>query len=119
MAAGAYSLGDYYISRNNPISEKEMGLTSSRLSSVVSDGAEVRSLGVNVNRLFGTTAHPTLFGLNNTMTIPFFFWAIRIRRGPWRLFWGLGLIEALACIILSNTRAVFLLAAFTILFCFA
>jgi hypothetical protein len=119
MAADAYSLGDYYFSRNNPISEEEMGLTSSRLSSVVSDGAEVRSLGVNVNRLFGTTAHPTLFGLNNTMTLPFYFWAMRVRRGWWRLLFGVGFIGALACIILSNTRAVFLLAAFTLLFCFA
>jgi hypothetical protein len=119
MAAGAYSLGDYYISRNHPITEQQMGLTSSRLSSVVSDGSEAATLGVNVERLFGTTAHPTLFGLNNTMTLPFFFWAIRIRRGPLRIFWGAGLLMALACIVLSNTRAVFLLTAFVILFSFA
>jgi hypothetical protein len=117
MAAGVYSLGDYYVSRNNPIAETEMGLTSTRLSAVVSDGAESRSINGNVNRLFGTTAHPTLFGWNNAMTIPFFFWIIRIRRPLWwRLFWSAGLIIAGACVVLSNTRAVFLLAAFVVLY---
>jgi len=119
MAAGAYSLGDYYISRNHPITEQQMGLTSSRLSSVVSDGSEARSLGMNVNRLFGTTAHPTLFGLNNTMTIPFFFWVMRIHRGFRRVFWGAGLLTALACVVLSNTRAVFLAAGFILLYSLA
>src|SRR5579875_1832128 len=55
MAAAGYSLGDYYLTRNNPISEREMGLVSTRMSAVVSDGSEARSLGMNVRRLFGTT----------------------------------------------------------------
>ena len=114
MAAAVFSLGNYYLTRGRPIAETEMGLTSTRLSSVVSDGAEVRSIGMNVNRLFGTTAHPTLFGLNNTMTIPFFLWAMRRQRGLWRLFWIGGLVLAIACIVLTNTRAVFLLAAITL-----
>jgi O-antigen ligase len=118
IAAALFSLGNYYITRNQPLVEGEMGLTSTRLSSVVSDGAEARSIGMNVKRLFGTTAHPTLFGLNNTMTLPFFLWAMRRRRGPWAWFGIAGLVLALACIVLANTRAIFLLAALTIAFCF-
>lgn len=118
MAAAVLSLGGYYVTRHNPVAEGQMGLTSTRFSSVVSDGAEARSIGANVNRLFGTTAHPTLFGLNNTMTIPFFFWAMRRRGGLGRAFWFGGLLLALACIVLTNTRAVFLLAALTLVLCF-
>jgi hypothetical protein len=117
MMAGTYSLTDYYYHRGSPLAETEMGLTSTRFSSVVSDGAESRSLGANVNRLFGTTAHPTLFGWNNAMTIPFFFWIIRIRKSIWwRALWSAGLVVGMACLILSNTRAVFLLAALTVIY---
>jgi hypothetical protein len=119
IAAGVFSIGNYYITRGRPVAESQMGLTRTRLSSVVSDGAEARSIGMNVNRLFGTTAHPTLFGLNNTMTIPFFLWAFRRQRGIGKWFWLAGLGLALACIVLTNTRAIFLLAAFTFAFCFA
>lgn len=118
MLAGVYSLGNYYLATgSNTTGDAQMGLTSQRMTTVVSDGSEVRSLGMNVRRLFGTTAHPTLFGLNNLMSVPFFLWAMRWSRGPWRLFWFLGLAVAVFCLVLSNTRAVFLLAGFTLLFC--
>lgn len=116
--AGSYSLAEYYYSGSNPVAETEMGLTSTRAATVVSDQAEARSLGTSVRRLFGTTAHPTLFGLNNTMAIPFLFWAIRAsRRMALRLFWTVALLVSVYCILLSNTRAVFLIAIFTVLFC--
>lgn len=117
--AGSYSLADYYYSGGiNPIAESQMGLTSTRSATVVADLAELRSLGVSVRRLFGTTAHPTLFGLNNTLAIPFLFWAIRTsRHAVLKLFWSAALLVCVYCILLSNTRAVFLIAVFTILFC--
>ncbi len=119
FAAGAYSLGDYYYSGgSNPVAESDMGLTSTRGATVVSDLAELRSLGTSVRRLFGTTAHPTLFGLNNTMAIPFLFWVIRVSKSrASKLFWAVGLLVSVYSILLSNTRAVFLIAIFTILFC--
>jgi hypothetical protein len=120
MAAGAYSLSDYYLFQSAPLAETEVGLTSTRTSgTVVSDGAEIRSLGMNVNRLFGTTAHPTLFGLNSLMVVPFLIWAIRAQEGFWKLFWLGGLLIAAYCILLSNTRAVFLLAIITIAYAIA
>jgi hypothetical protein len=117
--AGSYSLVDYYYSGGiNPIAESDMGLTSSRSATVVSDLAEFRSLGVSVRRLFGTTAHPTLFGLNNTLAIPFLFWAIRsARRLELKLFWTVALLVSVYCVLLSNTRAVLLIAIVTVFFC--
>ena len=117
FAAGAYSIADYYYSGSNPVAESDMGLTSTRGATVVNDLAEFRSLGASVRRLFGTTAHPTLFGLNNTMAIPFLFWAIRAsRQRAAKLFWMGALLVSVFCILLSNTRAVFLIAIFTVLF---
>jgi hypothetical protein len=119
MLAGSYSLGDYYLATgSNTVGDAQMGLTSERMTTVVNDGSEVRSLGMNVRRLFGTTAHPTLCGLNNLMAVPFFIWAIRWGRRKFRLFWFAGLVVSVFCMVLSNTRAVFLLAGFTLIFCF-
>ncbi len=118
MTAGIYSLADYYYVNPNPVGEGEVGLTSNRFSTVSSDAAEIRTLGEKVQRLYGTTAHPTLFGLNMTLAVPFFIWAIRVRRSVLeKLFWAVGLLIAAVCIFLSNTRAVVLLIAFTVLFC--
>jgi hypothetical protein len=118
LLAGAYSLGGYYLfTRGSAVGEAQMGLTSERSTTVVNDLSEGRSLGTDVRRLFGTTAHPTLFGLNNLMAVPFFLWAMR--RSSWvpRLFWFVGLLVSVFCLVLSNTRAVFLLAIFTLVFC--
>lgn len=115
--AGAYSLGGYYLFTRSSVGEAQMGLTSERSTTVVNDLSEGRSLGTDVRRLFGTTAHPTLFGLNNLMAVPFFLWAMR--RSSWapRLFWFVGLVVSVYCLVLSNTRAVFLLGIFTVIFC--
>ncbi len=110
MLAGAYSLGDYYVFQSTALSETEVGLTSERVSgTVVSDSAEARVLGMNVRRLFGTTAHPAIFGLNNLMVLPFFIWAIRTQRRRWRALWIPGLVISLMCVLLSNTRACLLI----------
>ena len=116
IAAGGYSLVDYYYTRSNPISESQMDLTSMRFSTVVSDEGEIRYLGRGVLRMFGPTAHPTLFGVNMTMAVPFFIWAIRTSRGLLRYIWFGGLGITIVCIFLSNTRAVILLIAFVVLY---
>lgn len=118
MLAGVYSLTDYYLAKSSPVTEATMGLTGNRFNTVVNDEAEIRTLGQSVMRLYGPTAHPTLFGLNMTMAVPFFVWAIRARpRWAEKLFWAGGLMIATLCIFLSNTRAVVLLILFTVLFC--
>lgn len=116
LLSAAYSLGDYALSRGSAIAETEMGLQSSRSATTVMDFAESGALGSGVRRLFGTTAHPTLFGLNMAMTIPFLFWAYRSTAQPWRLIWLGGLAIAGASVVLSNTRAVLIATAFVAVF---
>jgi hypothetical protein len=110
LGAASYSLVDYVRSRGAAVAETEMGLQANRSATTVSDLAEARSLGTSVRRLFGTTAHPTLFGVNMAMTIPFLFWAFRATHGPWRVLWLGGLAISTISVLLSNTRAVLLLA---------
>jgi hypothetical protein len=117
FGAGAFSVVDYYLFSRDTVTERQMGLTSERRATVLEDGAEARSLGVNVKRLFGTTAHPTLFGLNMLMTVPFLIWVQRTRRGWLQLFWPPALVIAAFAIVLSNTRAILLLAGVTVLMC--
>jgi len=118
MASGLYTLKDYYSATRIAVEEKDMGLTSLRLTSVVMDDAESRVLGTKVLRAFGTTAHPTLHGLNMTMTLPFFFWLIRTeKRRLWKAFWLGGLLLCGYNVVLSNTRAVMLTAVLVLGLC--
>jgi len=117
VATCVYSLYDYYAPSAVRVEEADMGLTSNRMSSVVIDDSETRSLGAKVKRAFGPTAHPTLFGLNLTMAIPFFFWQIRTRKWPWTWFWFAYLLLAAFNVALSNTRAVMLLFIGTVGYC--
>ena len=118
LGAGGFSLADYYLFSKGTVTEAQMGLKSERRATVLEDGAEARMLGINVRRLFGPTAHPTLFGLNMLMTIPFLLWVHRTTSGWMRLLAPCGLVVAVFAIVLSNTRAVLLVAVLTILMCF-
>lgn len=108
-----YAAYDYHFGHSDRVEESQMGAMDKRFTAVVSDDSETRTLGVKIARAYGTTSHPTLFGLNLTMTLPFFACMIRIQ--PWRykvlLFAGMAMIGY--GIILSNTRAVMLLAVAT------
>lgn len=114
-----YTLYDYYSPTRMQVEEAEMGSTTTRLSSVVNDDSESRTLGIKVRRAYGPTAHPTLYGLNLTMTIPFWFFFIKKERRPWIVRMLLACL-LLVCfnIFLSNTRAVILLAIGTFGYCF-
>jgi len=110
-----YAAYDYHFGHSDHVEESEMGSMSKRFTAVVSDDSETRTLGVKIARAYGTTSHPTLFGLNLTMTLPFFAYMIRMQ--PWKykvpLFAGMMMIGY--GIILSNTRAVMVLAAATMI----
>lgn len=110
-----YAAYDYHFGHADQVEESEMGSMSKRFTAVVSDDSETRTLGVKIARAYGTTSHPTLFGLNLTMTLPFFAYMMRMQ--PWKykvpLFVGMLLVGY--GIILSNTRAVMVLAVLTLL----
>jgi hypothetical protein len=111
-----YAIYDYHLGKSEEINENEMGLVSERTQSVVDDDSETRTLGEKVRRVFGTTSHPTIFGLNLTMTVPFFAFFIRFEKRTWvKGLYLAGLASIFYGIFLSNTRAVMLLAAGTII----
>jgi hypothetical protein len=114
VGTGLYSSYDYFIGKSVQVEEAEMGMTNYRFSSVVNDDSETRSLGVKVKRAFGTTSHPTLFGLNLTMTLPFFAWIVAYKPLKWKLVSLAGAAIVCLNIVLSNTRAVMLLALLTV-----
>jgi hypothetical protein len=111
--AGLYGIYSYHFGADR-LEEAEMGLTAKRSASVVADDAETRLLGMKVARAMGTTSHPTLWGVNMTLTLPFFAWIIRTERWRWKMFWFGGFLIAAYNIVISNTRAVLLLAALTL-----
>ena len=116
VGSGVYAIYGYHFGgEQEVVEEDEMGSTAQRFTAVVDDNSETGVLGTKVKRVYGTTSHPGLFGLNLVMTLPFFAWVFR-REGV------IGKILALAgfaivcyCIFLSNTRAVFLVAGLTLL----
>jgi hypothetical protein len=116
VATTVYAVYDYHLGKTEEIAEDEMGLVSERTQAVVEDDSETRTLGEKVRRVFGTTSHPTIFGLNLTMTVPFFAFFMRIERRTWlRVLYLVSLALVFYGIFLSNTRAVILLAAGTII----
>jgi O-antigen ligase len=90
---------------------------ANRWSTVWQDRAEWETLGgLSVRRSMGPTSHAAVYGINMIMTIPFFFYLM----SRYRKFWQQALlILCLALtgysILLTNTRAVILMAAGTVL----
>lgn len=114
IGTAGYGVYQYYRG-GSAIEENEMGkISGSRQGSVVNDDSETRTLGVKVKRAIGTTAHPTLFGLNLVMTLPFFPYVIRTSARWARPLWLAGLPIVCVGIVLSNTRMVMVLAAFAL-----
>jgi len=116
VGCALYGMYDYHFGVDDKVEENQMRLVSGRDQSVVNDDSETSALGVKVRRVFGTTSHPTLYGLNLCMTLPFFAFFLRQeRKAIFKLFYFAGLIIAFYGIFLSNTRAVMLLAAGSII----
>jgi hypothetical protein len=116
VGCALYGMYDYHFGVDDKVEENQMGLVNDRDQSVVNDDSETRALGVKVRRVFGTTSHPTLYGLNLCMTLPFFVFFLRQeRRAILKLLYFVGLIVVFYGIFLSNTRAVMLLAAGSII----
>jgi hypothetical protein len=114
IGTAVHAIYDYHLGQSVQLEESEVGTTSTRFSTVVRDDSETRTLGEKVRRAFGPTSHPTLFGLNLTMTLPFFAYLLRTRRSRWSLLWLVGMGIVCYGIVLSNTRAVMLLAGVTL-----
>jgi hypothetical protein len=90
-----------------------------RWSTVWQDQAEWDTLGgKSARRSMGPTSHAAVYGINLIMTIPFFFMFLKRSRGFWPragIYACLGLVAY--NVLLTNTRAVMLMAAGTVGLC--
>lgn len=127
VAGAAYSTYDWHRGSGAAGAEKLIDpdkgaqTTSDRWSTVYEDIAEWDAQrGLGLRRSMGPTSHPTVYGLNLVLTVPFFL-ALLLRRRPiWQqtgLLLSLGLVTY--NIFLSNTRASLLAAALTGILCVA
>lgn len=93
--------------------------TEDRWSTVWLDRAEYETLGAGtIRRSMGPTSHAAVYGINLIMTIPFFFVALNVFRRPWQqlALWALLALVGYN-ILLTNTRAVMLVAAIAGVLC--
>ena len=104
-----YGVYQYHLGQTENVEESQMGKTSTRFTAVVSDDSETSALGQKVKRVYGTTSHPGLFGLNMAMTIPFFAWIMRGRSNTVKLLWAGAFAICVYGMLLSNTRFVLVL----------
>jgi hypothetical protein len=97
---------------------KGVQTTQSRWSTVWADQAEREFLGgLSLRRSMGSTSHAAVYGINLILTIPFLFVMLKLYRHWWQqgvIYLALGLV-AYNCL-LTNTRAVILLAALVVFY---
>jgi hypothetical protein len=121
LGGAIYSAYDWHLGSGSSGAQKLVDpgqgtqTTGSRWSTVWEDITEFEAQGGSaVRRSMGPTSHASVYGINLIMTIPFYFYLIRRHRRLWQqagLFLAFGLI--LYNILLTNTRATFLVAAIT------
>jgi hypothetical protein len=126
VLTGAYAAYDWHLGsgRSGGFTTDEIDpgrgrSTEERLSAVWEDRGELESLsGKSVRRSMGPTSHAAVFGINLILTLPFFLYALRLRRGGLAkalLILGAGLVAY--NIFLTNTRSVIVMAAIVALLC--
>jgi hypothetical protein len=88
--------------------------TEDRFSTVIIDYAEFDRIGA-VKRVLGSTSHPAVYGINVILTVPFYFYLLRISPSWWiRAGCFLGLGVASYNVLLTNTRAAIVTLLFTL-----
>lgn len=113
VLVGTYTIYNWHFS-DQSAGELEIGSTTNRFNTVLDDTSEMQSLST-VARASGTTSHPTVYGINLILTLPFFAYLFRIVKSKTQivcLVFGLSII--LYNVLLTNTRAV-LIAAFLVI----
>ena len=81
--------------------------TEERMSAVWQDNAEEESLGGAVRRSMGPTSHAAVFGINLILSLPFFLYAMRLRKDVLtKALLALAAAFVAYNIFLTNTRSV-------------
>ena len=115
VAAGIYTVVAWHFIGG--VSDTDLTETSSRFSTVLTDNSEWEQLDL-VARATGPTSHSAVYGMNLILSIPLFLYFLKHARTAWM---KLLLIAALGItaynVLLTNTRAVIIVAALTVVGC--
>lgn len=114
-AAGIYTIVTWHMGGN--VTDSELTETSARFATVMSDTSEWEALDV-VARATGPTSHSAVYGINLITSLPLFFYFLK-HKAHWA--WKLVILASIAIVLynvlLTNTRAVMLVAALTVALC--
>ncbi|KPF64297.1 hypothetical protein IP69_18430 [Bosea sp. AAP35] len=92
------------------ISDLDIGSVSARFSTTLNALSEKETLGA-AKRAMGTTSNSAVYGINLLLALPFVFYRMRVARSwPAAGFWAVGLVLVVYNLMLTNTRAVLILA---------
>ncbi|MFO1039742.1 MAG: O-antigen ligase family protein [Geminicoccaceae bacterium] len=118
LLIGLYQVYDWHFG-STIIGEFDLGHVDSRFVTTWDSNSEIDSVGM-VRRAMGTTSNAAVYGINLIMTLPFLLYYDRVARRPWLNWFLLGCI-GLVCynILLTNTRAVLIVALLAIALCWA
>jgi O-antigen ligase len=100
------------------MTDETVGLNETKWSTVWMDSSEWEAKLDNIPRSVGSSSHPAVYGINLVMALPFFVYFLRRAQTRWmRVLILLGLGITLYNVLLTNTRAVMLIAVVTLGLC--
>ncbi len=103
-----YQIYDWHFGAE--ISDLDIGSVSARFSTTLNALSEKETLGA-VKRAMGTTSNSAVYGINLLLALPFTFYRMRVAHSwPAAGFWAFGLVLVVYNLMLTNTRAVLILA---------
>jgi len=115
VLVGVYTLYDWHF--GTVLEPSRVGISQTRYSTTYTDQSEYTEMRA-VTRAMGPTSHPSVYGINMILTIPFFFLMLRIQKtNSGRIASWIGLAIVLYNILLTNTRASLLGALFALVLC--
>lgn len=116
VVAGVYTIIIWHFEMG--ASGADLGETEARFSAVLTDSSEWASIGESVARATGPTSHSAVYGMNLITSLPLFLYFLKHTRPPvWKAAILAGLGIAMYNILLTNTRAVIIVAAATLVLC--
>lgn len=114
-AAGIYTIISWHF--GGGVSDAELTETGARFSTVLTDTSEWEALDV-VARATGPTSHSAVYGMNLITALPLFFYFLKhLRHWQWRLLIAACIGVTMYNVLLTNTRAVMLVAVLAVVLC--
>jgi hypothetical protein len=115
ILVGIYTVYDWHF--GTVLEQRRVGTSQTRYNTTYTDTSEYTEMRA-VTRAMGPTSHPSVYGINLILTIPFFFVMLRAQKASLgRIASWIGLAIVLYNILLTNTRASLLGALFALVLC--